>query len=126
MIKRVQVLFLRVQVSTVLRGELSMSNRGPNRHLSNKFSVDGRLELEPALTALTKNSYPTTLYHLNLISSLTPDLYPACLRGNLRLTMFLVEKGADVNLKDDEHHTPLHLSAQVDFLIPSLPICLLL
>ena len=29
--------------------------------------------------------------------------------------MFLVEKGADVNLKDDEHHTPLHLSAQVDF-----------
>ena len=40
-------------------------------------------------------------------------LCSACLRGNLRMSMFLVEKGADVNLKDDEHHTPLHLSAQV-------------
>ena len=23
-----------------------------------------------------------------------------------------MEKGADVNLKDDEHHTPLHLSSE--------------
>jgi hypothetical protein len=30
------------------------------------------------------------------------------------MTMFLVEKGADVNLKDDEHHTALHLSCQVE------------
>lgn len=42
--------------------------------------------------------------------------YPlACLKGNLRIATLLVEKGADVNLKDDEHHTPLHLSCQVSF-----------
>ena len=40
----------------------------------------------------------------------------ACLKGNLRIATLLVEKGADVNLKDDEHHTPLHLSCQVNIM----------
>jgi len=31
--------------------------------------------------------------------------------------MYLVEKRADVNLKDDEHHTALHLSCQVMLLL---------
>ncbi len=31
--------------------------------------------------------------------------------------MYLVEKRADVNLKDDEHHTALHLSCQVLLLL---------
>ena len=39
--------------------------------------------------------------------------FTACLRGNLRIATLLVEKGADVNLVDDEHHTPLHLCSQV-------------
>ena len=39
--------------------------------------------------------------------------FTACLRGNLRIATLLVEKGADVNLSDDEHHTPLHLCSQV-------------
>ena len=41
------------------------------------------------------------------------NIFTACLRGNLRIATLLVEKGADVNLVDDEHHTPLHLCAQV-------------
>ena len=43
-------------------------------------------------------------------------IFTACLKGNLRIATLLVEKGADVNLKDDEHHTPLHLSCQVNII----------
>ena len=52
--------------------------------------------------------------------------FSACLRGNLRLTMYLVEKRADVNLKDDEHHTALHLSCQVLLMLLKLLVLLLL
>ena len=32
------------------------------------------------------------------------------------MAMYLVEKRADVNLMDDEHHSALHLSCQVSVL----------
>ena len=37
-------------------------------------------------------------------------------KGHQDTATYIIEKGADVNLKDDEHHTPLHLSCQVNII----------
>ena len=34
------------------------------------------------------------------------------MKGDLEVVRFLIVKGADVNAKDDEDHTPLHWSAR--------------
>ena len=31
-------------------------------------------------------------------------------RGHTRICTLLVEKGGDVNVKDGEHHTPIHVA----------------
>ena len=45
-----------------------------------------------------------------LLCLLSCDRVPC--RGHARICKLLVEKGGDVNLRDGEHHTPIHVASQ--------------